>query len=204
VKMDATRHFDAVFTQLKTLGFLLLSDPKLPSVCSVITGGPLRTSWWSHPLAQTIFQISGQLEDHPDVTVTKLISGKITYVHRIFWSHIYIIGTSRERWQIEPLSANARVLLKKVDKQGSLRTDKIGSSAKGPAAELEKRLLVNSAQVHTETGAHAKFLESWKHWSERKEFKSDTISSGFAKETFEQHLSRLNREFSAQANLPWQ
>lgn len=202
--MDTTSHFESVFTQLRTLGFLLLSDPKLPSVCSVITGGPLRTSWWSHPLAQIVFYVTGKMEDHPDVTMTKLISGKITYVHRMFWSHIYVIGRAREPWQIKPLSADAHVLLKKIDKHGWLRTDKTAVGPKGTDVELEKRLLVNAKQIHTEAGSHARCLESWEHWSERQGFKNKSISSGFAKATLEQHLSRLNERFFARAKLPWQ
>lgn len=206
--MDVTRHSKTVYTQLRKRGFLLLSDPRLPSVCSLITGGPLRTSWWSHPLAQEIFQVSGNLEDHPDVIATKLISGKVTFLHRMFWSHLYVIGTARETWQTERLSPNARTLLRKIDKQGSVRTDRIRSSASGDAKEavvaLEQKLLVNAEQIHTETGAHAKCLESWTHWAERKGFNNRPISVDIAKRTFEQHLSRLNQEFSARAKLPWQ
>src|SRR5712691_9806540 len=48
-------------------------DPRLPSVCSLITGAPVRGSWWSHPFAHAIFHVSGQLADHADVLITKLI-----------------------------------------------------------------------------------------------------------------------------------
>ena len=85
-------HFDAVLLNLQANGFLLESDPKLPSVCSLITGSPLRGSWWSDPQAQTIFQVNELLEDHEDVLITKLVSGKGTFVHREIWTDVVTIG----------------------------------------------------------------------------------------------------------------
>ena len=58
-----------VMSALKKSGFLLESDPKLPSVCTLITGAPLRSSWWSHPRAQTIFAVNKTVrnsEEHAD------------------------------------------------------------------------------------------------------------------------------------------
>ena len=203
MRIDREHHFKRVFSTLRATGFLLLSDPTLPSVCSLITGEPLRRSWWSHPLSHEIFQVSQSLEEHSEVAVTKLISGKVTFLHKIFWSHIFVIGTAREPWQIKVLSANARVLLARIDRLGSLRTDTI-ADAKAPAAELEKRLLINVSQVHTESGMHAKLLESWRHWGERRGLRCAAISPDEARRALESRLSRLNRKFSARGKLPWQ
>jgi hypothetical protein len=213
VTTATANHFKHVYSKISSLGFLLESDPKLPSVCSLITGSPLRGSWWSHPLAQTIFRVNEQLEDHSDVLLTKLVSGKVTFVHRDLWSEVLAIGTAREAWQMEGLSASAQSLLKAVEETGALRTDKIGlpgskSTTKNKpgdtARELERKLLIHTEQIHTASGAHAKLLETWEHWSERVGFKSATIPAEEAKRKLSERLLNLNQQFEASAKLPWQ
>jgi hypothetical protein len=211
--MAAANHFKRVFSKILKFGFLLESDPKLPSVCTLITGAPLRGSWWSHPLAQTIFQVNQKLEAHPDVLVTKLVSGKVTFVHRDLWSEVLAIGTAQEAWQIEGLSAAAQTLLKTVEETDAIRTDKIGlpeskttmkNKSGDNARELERKLLIHVEQIHTASGAHAKLLETWEHWSERAGFKSATILAEEAKRELAKRLLKLNRQFEASAKLPWQ
>jgi hypothetical protein len=206
----AANHFKSVLSKILSYGFLLESDPKLPSVCSLITGTPLRGSWWSHPLAQTIFQVKEKLEDHPDVLITKLVSGKVTLVHRNLWPEIVAIGTSNEPWQMKGLSASAKTLLKTVEKAGALQTDKIDWPSSQPTVklgdvgrDLERRLLIHADQIHTESGAHAKVLETWKRWCERKGFVRSSIQSDEAKRNLEERLRKLNEEFCATARLPW-
>jgi hypothetical protein len=208
--MPAKDHSERVLSKISNYGFLLESDTKLPSVCSLITGAPLRGSWWSHPLAQTIFQVNEQLEDHPDVLTTKLISGKVTFVYRSLWPEIVAIGTANEPWQMKGLSASAKTLLKSVGEAGALQTDKINwpssqSNAKvgDVARDLERKLLIHADQIHTESGAHAKVLETWKHWCERRGFVRSSIQPDEAKRNLEERLRKLNEEFCATARLPW-
>jgi hypothetical protein len=210
VTIATPNHFNNVFSKILSYGFLLESDTKLPSVCSLITGAPLRGSWWSHPLAQTIFQVNEKLEDHPDVLITKLISGKITFVHRNRWPEIVAIGTSKEPWQMKGLSASAKTLLKTVEKAGAVQTDKLEwpslqSTAKlgDLARDLERTLLIHAEQIHTASGAHAKALETWEHWGERKGFVSTSIQPDEAKRNLEERLRKLNDEFEGSARLPW-
>lgn len=207
---DTATHLQQILRQLTKFGFLLESDPKLPSVCTLITGEPLKSSWWSHPLAQIIFQVNAQLEDHQDVLITKLVAGKVTFVHRKLWPEILSIGVAREPWQLENLSNSARWLLQTIDERGSLTTDKLppppSDKAKvGDAArELEKKLLINGAQIHTASGAHAKVLETWPHWAGRVGFKNSTIPVARAKKRLEERMLKLNQEFGASARLPWE
>lgn len=209
METDAAAHFKLIFGQLKRLGFLLESDPKLPSVCSLITGAPLKSSWWSHPLAQTIFNVKEQLEDHADVLVTKLVSGKVTFVHRKLWPEIFAIGTARASWQLKGLSDSARSLLKMIDENGSLTTNKLpGPRSRkmkpgDTARELEKRLLVHSDQFHTEHGTHAKLLETWERWAKRIKFQPPTIPAEEAKRNLEGRVLRLNQQFGVSVKLPW-
>lgn len=207
-----SNHFKRVYSKILSYGFLLESDPKLPSVCTLITGAPLRGSWWSHPLAQTIFQVNEKLEDHPDVLITKLVSGKVTFVHRDLWPEILAIGTAHEPWQMKGLPASAGALLKTVEKSGVLRTDQTGQTTSqdkvknesGEAArELERKLLIHAEQIHTESGAHAKVLETWNHWSKRTGFAEPAIQADQAKRNLEERLRKLNDEFGGTARLPW-
>lgn len=207
---DTATHLQQILRQLTKFGFLLESDPKLPSVCTLITGEPLKSSWWSHPLAQIIFQVNEQLEDHQDVLITKLVAGKVTFVHRKLWPEILSIGVAREPWQLENLSNSARWLLQTIDERGSLTTDKLppppSDKAKvGDAArELEKKLLINGAQIHTASDAHAKVLETWPHWAGRVGFKNPNLPAARAKKILEERMLKLNQEFAARAKLPWQ
>ena len=210
--MTTAKYFKDVLSKLVKYGFLLESDTKLPSVCGLITDGPLTGSWWSHPLAQEIFQVNEQLEDHPDVLITKIISGKVTFVHRQLWAEIVAIGTAKQSWQTAGLSASARELLTIVKKAGFLRTDQMAgrSSSKAKkdkpgdiAKDLERRLLIHAEQIHTESGAHAKALETWEHWSKRKSFTPSAIEPEEAKKNLEERLRKLNEEFDGSARLPW-
>jgi len=202
-------YLQRVFRQLKKYGFMLESDPKLPSVCSLITGGPLKGSWWAHPMAQIIFRVNEQLDDHQDVLITKLVAGKVTFVHRELWPEIISVGESREIWQTKTLSAPARSLLQLIDERGSVITNELPAIDSGKvkagdvARELEKKLLISAAQVHTASGAHAKALETWTHWAERVGFESPQLPTASARKSLEDRLLRLNQEFGASANLPW-
>jgi hypothetical protein len=203
-----TKQFENVFNRLSEIGFLLESDPKLPNVCGIITGERMRGSWWSHPRAQTIFQVNEQLADHPDVMATKLVSGKVTFVHRSRWPEVLAIGTAVEDWQIKDLSPAAEWLLKEINKKGSWRTDQIeltkfAAKTSDVARELERKLLVHAGQIHTESGAHAKILESWKHWTSRASFDVPVIQFEEAKRRFEKQLSELNAKYRGRATLPW-
>jgi hypothetical protein len=205
----ATRDFKTALKTLRRLGLLLETDARLPSVVSLIAGEPISGSWWSHPTAQKIFITLGQFADHRDVMFTKLISGKVTLMHRKLWPEIFALGTERAPWQMKELSKSARKLLELVDEHGSLRTDQVdwtksATVKPGEAArELEKKLLIYTGQFHTETGAHAKLLESWKTWAKRVGFKEERISTDEAKEKMEERIRKLNEQFDAKARLPW-
>lgn len=200
------RQFDKVFLQLEKLGFLLLSD-SLPSVARIVAGEGLRGSWWGHEQAQTIFAVSEMLEDHQDVLVMKLISGKVTFVHRQLWGRVYSVGVAREDWQLKNLSQGAKLLLKTLDAQGTLQTNKLNKSF-GPkpgetAGDLELRLLIHAEQVHTESGAHAKILETWDAWAKRAGFRARPRSPSAERHFLEQRLAEINKNSAIKGRLPW-
>ncbi len=176
-------HYQSVLVALKEFGVLLESDPRLPSVCTLITGEVLHGSWWSHPLSHTIFQVNEQLADHRDVLITKLVSGKVTFMHRRLWANILAIGTAAQEWQFEELNKASIRLFELVESSELLQTDSLRWSKSektkpsAAACELEQRLLLISRQVHTESGRHAKILESWSHWAKDVDVKGEKRQS---------------------------
>jgi hypothetical protein len=189
-----------VLAKLKELGLLLQTDANLPNVCALVAGKPVRGSWWAHPRSHEIFRVNGELAEHPDVLVSKLISGKITYLHRPLWAAVMAIGRARESWQIERLSRDARHLLGAMDRK-PVQTDR-GLSK--PASELETNLLVYSEQFHTAAGSHARRLESWDRWSSRTGYIGEPITLIRAKLALEEVVASLNRKFNGRGRLPWQ
>ena len=203
-------YYEDVFGELKKWGLLLESDPKLPSVCTIITGEPMKGSWWSHRMAQTIFQVNERLDDHPDVLIAKLLGGKVTFVHRQFWPAVLAVATTKEPWQMHNLNDTAQKVLKFLTNAGSVRSDelKVGTVGRKELNEsvriLERRLLIHSRQVHTESGAHAKVLESWESWAAAAMLKTGEISLAKAKKSLEQRVQELNEKFDGKVTLPWQ
>jgi hypothetical protein len=143
--------------------------------------------------------VSCDLTEHRDVLVIKLVSSKVTYVHRALWPYVVTIGRARAEWQLESLSRAALELLEEVDR-APIQTD--GGFAK-PASELEKALLVSSEQVHTAAGSHARRLESWDQWVRRKGLALPQVKVDEAIDALEQLMDSLNRRFEARGRLPW-
>ncbi len=161
--MDSPEHSieSLVLQCLAENGLLLLQDKRLPSVVTLVTGASLSASWWGHPDAHRVFATLAALEDHPDVMFTKLLYGKVTLVHRKLWPALLAVALSRLPWQFDGLSAAAKELFQSVETRPDVR------AAGRPVKELEKRLLVNTRQVHTESGRHAIVVESWNAWAAR-------------------------------------
>ena len=194
---------------LKRYGLLLQSDPKLPNVASIVAGEAIRGSWWSHLRCHDIHAVISRIASDPDVVITKLISGKITYVQRELWPALVAVACSHEPWQRRGISQAARRLLKIVNQRGPLRTDHLqwprtAKRSPGDAArELERKLLVHGQDIHTERGTHAKYVESWQHWSSRVRVSKARVKPDDGKRTFEQIVGDLNNRFGANATLPW-
>lgn len=188
---------------------LMLSDARLPSVSAIAAGGPVKGSWWGHPSGQDIFRVASKLAEHPDVTAIKLLSGKVTYVHRSMWPAVVAAATSREPWQMRKLSRAARELLHQADEMGEMATIDANlcvprASLLAAVRELESKLLIYAEEFHSESGAHAKRLESWSHWAERKGLPFPGMAQAEAQESLERAVAAINEEFGADGFLPWQ
>jgi len=204
---NANKNFARAMNILENNGLLLLRGREIADICGLVTSQRIKGSWWGDPAGPEIFALGEMLSDHPDVTVTKLITGKVTFVHRSLWQRLIAVGIAREEWQMKSLSAPATLLLRKLDKEGSIVTGKLGKSfgeKTGDAArELELKLLIHSEQFHTESGFHAKLLETWEHWATRMKIRNKQIEPGKARDFFEKRLEEIRKD-SGLGRLPWQ
>jgi hypothetical protein len=148
--------------------------------------------------------------DHADVLVLKLLSGKTTYVHRSLWPAFFAVATSGETWQWGGVSNAARHLFLWVDREGEVRTDQIPprlqSSVPKPgdaARELERRLLVFSQQIHTESGVHGKMLKTWRRWAEAARFIPTAMTVEAARRQLDEIVRSFKERFEGNALLPW-
>lgn len=175
----------------------------------MVAGKPIAGSWWGHPAGAAIYREGNRLADRRDVLVLKLLNGKVTFVHRTLWPHLLTVGRSGEPWQVSRLSHASQHLLDLVQRTGLIRTDDprshqaAGVRVSAAALDLERRLLLMARQIHTETGRHAKALESWSHWARRVGLQR-RLSLPNAKAELQERVDRLNTAFQANARLPWQ
>ena len=185
---------ESVFAALTRYGLLLKQDKSIPSVVGIVTGESLRTSWWSHPKAHLIFFVLSKLADDPRVLITKLLDRKDTFVHSSLWPALLAVGSAREAWQTQGLSASAADLLKRIERSDS------GVRTTGPVAkELQNRLLATAHEVHTDSGRHEMVLESWAAWSNRASCKA-LVCSADGRQILEQAAKSLGAQRKV---LPW-
>jgi hypothetical protein len=174
---------------LRDFGLLLQQDKSIPSVAGIIAGEPIRGSWWSHLKGRAIFAALDKLADDPRVLVTRLIGGKVTYVHERLWPALLAAAMHASR---DGLSFEAKKLLAAIERDGSAR-------ATGDAArELQERLLVHAEEVHTESGRHAIELQTWKRWAGGRGITPLAIDE--ARAELERAAEQLGAKVTA---LPW-
>ncbi len=179
-------------------GLLLLSDAKLPSVVALAAGEPVAGSWWGHPKGRAIYAMLQEFCAHEDVLAVKLVSGKVTFVHRRLWPAFLAVARAREPWQTQGLSRPARALLARGDAEGEVRAS--GAAVK----ELERRLLVHTEEIHTEGGAHAFVAKSWERWRRGRGWIGRSPPLERAKRELGQALERLNERHDAAGRLPFE
>jgi hypothetical protein len=192
------RYVARALRELERDGLMLETDPKLPSLVALVAGGPIHGSWWGHPLGHTIFAAGEALYDHPDVLLVKLVSGKATWVHRRLWPALLAVALSGEAWQVDGLPEQARALLTRVRREGEL------AASGEPARELETRLLVRGAQMHTESGRHSRILEPWERWAKRTGVSRGSVAAEEGRAELELTLAELNRRHEGSGRLKWQ
>lgn len=198
--------FKGVWAALRRHGLLLETDASFPSVAALAAGGPVRGSWWGHPKGREIWLATVFLSGHGDVLVTRLVSGKVTHVYRSLWPELLAVAQEESPWQTQGLSPAARALWNRARRSGEVRTDRIPAvKGLGDAARLlEQRLLVHCDEIHTESGAHAKRLETWQDWARRTTYRGKAAEPSKARTRLEELVAAINRRCGATATLPWE
>ncbi len=117
-------------------------------------------SWWSHPLANTIYNALGEVEDQ--VATVKLLAGKNTLVAQRLWSDLAGVGLGRDPWQLDGLDRRTLAVLDQIDAAGEPVV--LDRSDRRAADRLERRLLVHPTELDTDSGKHLKAHQGWRHW----------------------------------------
>jgi hypothetical protein len=164
-------------TWLRSHGMITLSPTStVPSLVNRIVGDELRGSWWSHPKGNVIYNCYQALLDEPDVLSMKLVDGKVTLVHAGLWPILLavVLDVKWKEQATRTLAKEARALLSRVEKQGTVRLDDIAhawpggrKALKKTKEALESKGLVLTRDLHTESGTHTTVLESWQAFQER-------------------------------------
>jgi hypothetical protein len=148
-----------LLAKLDEAGVLLEHDKYLPSATATIAGKPIVGSWWSHPLANPIYNALEELDQARRMLRVKLVAGKVTLVARRLWPDLFAVVTERAEWQTDGLSDKAIALLADIDAAPTPLV--LDHPTKSPGTELEAALLVHATSVHLPTGNHAKALQPW-------------------------------------------
>jgi hypothetical protein len=198
---DTDRSTDVVRRALAEHGLLLESDARLPSVTTLVAGERIHGSWWGHAKGNLIYWVLEDLDARGEILRAKLVNGKVTLIHRTLWPSLVAVGASGEPWQLEGLGDAARSLFANTRHTGTLRLDRLEAwgHAKKPgdaARELERRLLVHSDDVHTDSGRHAKRLEDWSALKDR-------LALGTLPDAASAKLALERAAERAGARLPW-
>jgi hypothetical protein len=115
-------------------------------------------------LANTIYNALGEVEDR--VAAVKLLAGKDTLVAQRLWSDLAGVGLGRDPWQLDGLDRDTLAVLDQIDATSEpVVLDRPGRHLAGA---LERRLLVYSIEVHTDSGKHLKAHQRWLDWCRAK------------------------------------
>lgn len=187
----------AVRRELERQGLLLVTDPVLPSVAGIVAKEPVKGSWWAHPKSHAIFAVLEALEDAGDTLLVKLVSTKQTFVAPRLWREFFSVATAKSPWQMRGLTREERALLRTVDSGERVRGAK-------NAKTLEVRLLAHGKNVHTDSGAHAKELTSWKTCVKELRFSFRPKEAEASTKPFEDCVASWADELGKKSKLPWQ
>jgi hypothetical protein len=93
-------------------GVMLVYDRVLPCVTRLVIGEPIAGSWWSHPMAKSIYNALGEFED--SVKTVKLVGAKDTLVAERLWADLVQAGMAPTHAQLAGLDDEASSLLRQI------------------------------------------------------------------------------------------
>ena len=204
--MALERAVTKVRSELEARGLLLLHDRVLPSVTTIVAGEPITGSWWGHEQGALIWHTLQVVDD--EVATAKLVSGKVTFLHRRLWPALAAVGNEGATWQWRGLGDRERGLIDRLADARQLRTDALLDHLEGHERkemkraidQLDKRLLSYTEQVHTDSGKHARILTTWPHFIAQRALEPPSAERG--REALEQCVASWPRDEKKQL-LPW-
>jgi hypothetical protein len=179
-------------------GLLLVHDPMLPSVTTLIVGQPVQGSWWSHPKATMIFNAVEDID--AEVATVKLIRKKNTLVARSLWQDLCNLGHAGEAWQLDGLDPAALMMLDTVE--AATEPVVFDQASKKLAAQLDDRLLAYGAGIHTDAGHHVRAYRSWTAWAAERDLECSTGNAAQARGRFEAIAAQWQHAHTSRL-FPW-
>jgi hypothetical protein len=86
-------------------GIVLVSAKgPVPRLTEAIAGEPISGSWWAHPKSHRIFGVLQALGDSPDILMCRLVSGRVTLVHRRLWPALVRLANRFDRDRLAQIS----------------------------------------------------------------------------------------------------
>jgi hypothetical protein len=192
---------------LEGIGLLLRHDARLPSFTGAVVGAPFRGSWWAHPRTHEIYDLLQRFHRGSGALAVKLVDGKVTYVHPRLWPALLGVARSAGQWRRAGLSSDAQTVLAAVRRRGAVRSDELAAlpprRRTAAIGELEQRLLVHAASVHTETGAHRKRMQTWPSWCAEADVQVRPLPAAQARAELEKAVALLAAGTGLRPRLPW-
>jgi hypothetical protein len=128
-------------------------------------------------------------------------------VHPRLWPALLGVAAGASRGRSAALPADAKRILAAVRRRGAVRSDELSElpprRRTAAMGELEARLLVHAASVHTETGAHRKQLRSWRRWCADEGVGVEPLAPAAGRRELEEAVERLAAGGGRRPRLPW-
>ena len=125
-------------------------------------------------------------------------------MHQRLWPALVAVGAARASWQLRGLSDDGAALLAAIGRRRTptatraLMPEADAKQRQRVVRELEQRLLIHTDEVHTESGAHAKYAQTWRTFARANRIDDRLPTPSVAKAAFEAVNGPL-REFMARS-----
>jgi len=122
-RRDPDQWLVSALEHLDERGLVLDSDPKLPSVPSLVVERTVRGSWWADPEVHLIHRLGSRFTGHEDVLHVVLVSGKLTCLHKRLWPAFLAVALGNEQWKVDGLSTAGKAMLARLRREQRLTAD---------------------------------------------------------------------------------
>src|SRR5258708_39748337 len=119
-RRDPGQWLVSALEHLDEWGLVLDSDPKLPSVPSLVVERTVRGSWWADPEVHLIHRLGSRFTGHEDVLHVVLVSGKLTCLHKRLWPAFLAVALGNEQWKVDGLNTAGKAMLARLRRQRHL------------------------------------------------------------------------------------